>query len=101
MPAFVLATNWHSISDGWPGTVVALAWRGDSLYVGGKWTNNLGTTIHAVRRWDGTNWIDLGSDVGDARGFQQVFALLATRESLWVGGRFVWAGGKPSANIAR
>jgi hypothetical protein len=94
-------TNWHSIGDGWPGTVSALACRGDSLYVGGKWTNNLGATIHAVRRWDGTNWIDLGSDVGDARGFQQVFAMLDTRESLWVGGRFVWAGGKPSANIAR
>ena len=94
-------TNWHSVGDGWPGTVSALAWRGDSLYVGGKWTNSLGNTIHAVRRWDGTNWIDLGSDVGDARGFQLVSALLATRESLWVGGRFVWAGGKPSANIAR
>ncbi|HEY5042382.1 MAG TPA: hypothetical protein VIK53_10300 [Verrucomicrobiae bacterium] len=94
-------THWQAVGDGCPTTVYALAMRGNSLYVGGKWTNNLGITVHSVRRWDGTNWFDLGSDVGDARGNQQVVALLSTRDSLWVGGRFVWAAGKPSANIAR
>ena len=94
-------TNWYSIGDGWPGTVLALAVRGNSVYVGGKWTNSTGQTIHAVRCWNGTNWTDLGSGVVDARGNQLVIALLSKPEALWVGGRFVWAGGKPSADIAR
>jgi hypothetical protein len=94
-------THWQAVGDGCPTTVYALAVRGNSLYVGGKWTNSLGATSHSVRRWDGTNWFDLGTDVGDARGNQIVVALLSTPDSLWVGGRFVWAGGKPSANIAR
>lgn len=94
-------TNWHSVGDGWPGTVYALAVRGDSIYVGGIWTNNAGATIHVVRRLDGTNWTNLGSGIADARGNQRVTALLSTSDALWVGGRFAWAGGKPSANIAR
>ncbi len=94
-------TNWQALGAGWPGTVNALALNGDSLYVGGKWTNNAGKTIYCVRRWDGTNWSNLGSDVQDGRGVQLVSALCSTGDSLWVGGRFTLAGGKPSASIAR
>ena len=94
-------TNWYALSNGWPGTVSALALNGDSLYVGGKWTNSTGKTINCVRRWDGTNWFNLGSDVQYDRGIQTVSALCSTGDSLWVGGRFTLAGGKPSASIAR
>ena len=54
-----------------------------------------------VEHWDGTNWSDLGSGVANARSKQLVSALLPTQDALWVGGRFSWAGQKPSANIAR
>ena len=94
-------TNWYALSNGWPGTVNALALNGDSLYVGGKWTNSASKTIYCVRRWDGTNWFNLGSDVQYSTGIQTVLALCSTGESLWVGGRFALAGGKPAASIAR
>ena len=94
-------TNWYALSNGWPGTVNAIALNGDSLYVGGKWTNSAGKTISCVRRWDGTNWFNLGSDIQYDRGIQTVLALCSTGESLWVGGRFALAGGKPAASIAR
>ncbi len=94
-------TNWYALGNGWPGTVNALAVNGDSLYVGGKWTNSTGKTIYCVRRWDGTNWFNLGSDVQYSTGIQTVLALCSTGESLWVGGRFALAGGKPAASIAR
>ena len=94
-------TNWYALSNGWPGTVNALALNGDSLYVGGKWTNSLGKTIYCVRRWDGTNWFNLGSDVQYNIGVQIVSSLCSTGDSLWAGGRFTLAGGKPSASVAR
>ena len=94
-------TNWYALSNGWPGTVSALALNGDSLYVGGKWTNSTGQTVYCVRRWDGTNWFNLGSDIQENRGTQIVTALCSTGESLWAGGRFTLAGGKPAASIAR
>lgn len=94
-------TNWNSVGGGWPGTILALAVRGNTLYAGGTWTNSSSKIIHAVRRWDGTNWSDLGSGVANARSQQLVSALLPTQDALWVGGRFSWAGQKPSANIAR
>ena len=94
-------TNWYALSNGWPGTVNALALNADSLYVGGKWTNSTGKTIYCVRRWDGTNWFNLGSDVQYNIGVQIVSALCSTGDSLWAGGRFTLAGGKPSASVAR
>lgn len=95
-------TNWHALGEGWPGNVNSLAVWGHVAYVGGRLTNSAGQIEH-LRRWDGRAWSPLGSGVEDPRGgnFGRPMALLATGDDLWVGGLFAWAGGKPSAGVAR
>jgi hypothetical protein len=94
--------HWHALGEGWPGSVTALAVHGTRVYVGGRVTNELGE-VQRLGRWDGRSWSALGSDISDARGdnFGRVLALLATDDSLFVGGIFTAAGGKPAAGIAR
>ena len=50
-----------------------------------------------ILRWDGTTWADIGTGIGNGR----VDALAFARpDTLFVGGSFTTAGGKPSNNIA-
>jgi trimeric autotransporter adhesin len=98
-------TNWYSI--GLPfrnpdDAVYALAVRDNLLYVGGIWSDESGKSVPLLRRWDGSTWTSLGSGMyHPASGFGSVHALTHTGGELFVGGRFSWAGGKASANIAR
>jgi trimeric autotransporter adhesin len=94
-------SNWFALSDGFPGVVSSLAVHNGIIYVGGRLNREPGQLVDAVLRWDGANWTTLGSGVKDPRVPPQVNALLARDDDLWVGGRFVWAGGKPSGNVAR
>ncbi len=95
-------TNWHSLGEGWPGSISALAVRDTTVFVGGRLTNKT-SQIESLRRWDGRAWNSLGSGIQDPRyrNFGRVLALEATEDGLFAGGIFTWAGGKPSAGVAR
>jgi hypothetical protein len=56
-----------------------------------------------IGKWDGTNWVALGSGFGvpNPPPLTGIALSLASNGSeLYVGGDFSWAGGKPSSNIA-
>lgn len=53
-------TQWHSIGNGFNGTVYAVCEFGGALYAGGDFTMSGTTQLHAIAKWDGTNWIDPG-----------------------------------------
>jgi hypothetical protein len=81
--------------------VNAIAVHGNDVYVGGTIANAGGIEVRAIARWDGTNWHALGSGPTTTPGSPAANALLATADSLYVGGNFVRAGARPAANIAR
>lgn len=82
------------------GTVYALAVKDNYLYVGGDFTivgNNSGSRNNIVK-WaiggtSNSSWSSLGSGVGS-----EVYALLIKDSDLYVGGRFVSAGGVNGRN---
>ena len=81
--------------------VNAIAVHGNDVYVGGTIANAGGVEVRAIARWDGTNWQALGTGLTTTPGSPAVNALLATPDSLYVGGNFVRAGVRPAANMAR
>jgi hypothetical protein len=94
-------TNWHTLGGGWPGLLSAIAVRDRHVFVGGAVNDENGETADGILRWDGSRWSKLGSGISDPARRMRVSALLARENDLFVGGRFPFAGGKPSANVAR
>ena len=77
-----------------------IALSGDNLlYLGGGFVSAGGNPANNVARWDGTNWLALGSGV-TAVSAALVSAVYSTGSELFVGGIFDRAGGRPSTNIA-
>jgi len=70
----------------------AVAYNG-KLIVAGQFTNSFG---NGISRWTGTVWESLGSGLDDV-----VSVLVVHERSLYSGGRFLMAGGKPSHYVAR
>jgi hypothetical protein len=93
---------WHSLGEGAPGSISALAVRRTTAFVGGLLVDPAGGTNHLLR-WDGQTWSSMGSGIEDPRfsTFGRVLALEATEDGLFVGGVFTSAGGKPSSGIGR
>jgi hypothetical protein len=89
---------WSQLGPGLPGSVRAFAQIGGDLYVGGDFWTWMGAPGNYAVRWNGTAFQPLGSGL-DAT----VFTLLAdpARNSLYAGGAFQNAGGKPSWRFAR
>ena len=54
-----------------------------------------------MARWDGTNWHSLGSGFEREPGDPTLSALAVFEDSIYVGGSFVRAGGRPAVCIAR
>lgn len=82
--------------------VHALSATGDAVWAGGSFdtVGGVPATGIAELRLDGGTWSALGSGVvGDGDG-RRVMALGQAPGRLWVGGHFVYAGGKPAASIA-
>ena len=99
-------TSWSALGDGITGdtsttTVSALLARGTDLYVGGIFTNAGGVYTLGLAKWNGTNWSTLGSALAMDPGSATVSALAFMGNDLYVGGRFIYAGDKPSMFIAR
>jgi hypothetical protein len=79
----------------------ALAVHGQDLYAAGTITNAGGVEVRTIARWDGTNWHALGSGFEREPGEPTLSALAVFEDSIYVGGAFVRAGGRPSTHIAR
>ena len=106
---------WSIVGDdageGTNGAVYALAWVGNDLYVGGRFSRAGATDAHGIARWNSAanRWFPVGSGVrNDVDGWPfvtpyggVVHALAATSEGLFVGGDFDEAGGKRIHNMAR
>ena len=76
------------------GSVTALTWSGDNLYVGGVFTdvNNKGTILSSadyIAKWDGTDWSALSSNgAGDGSLNAAPRALASNGSNVYVGGDF-------------
>lgn len=98
-------SHWSGIGSGdgigVNGSVRSLVIDGELLYVAGDFTQvNVGAPIAAERiaLWNGAAWSTLGSGIGA----QSVFAMVRPDVgSLYAGGIFRSAGGKPAANFSR
>jgi hypothetical protein len=82
--------------------VAALTVDGDNnLYAGGDFTTAGGVPANHIAMWDGSTWNPLGSGVvGRSNSYVILSLAWDGSEGLYVGGDFMYAGGKPSANIA-
>lgn len=93
-------SRWHGFGTGIEGTssssVNAIAFEGSDLYAAGNFDNVGGDTVSYIARWDGSRWWRLGSGTDDG-----IFAAEAIGKSLFVGGTFLTAGGKPSLYFGR
>ena len=94
--------TWEPLGSGIGGYVNALTVAPDgSLYAGGDFYSAGGLQANNIARWDGAEWQPLGSGIeGDANTWVQALAI-GTDGSLYVGGKFFYAGGAPAGNIAR
>ncbi|NBB93567.1 MAG: hypothetical protein GVY32_10415 [Gammaproteobacteria bacterium] len=87
------------------GDVYALEIYQGSLVAAGRFKTASDTTVNGVARWDGSQWQPLsgaqGTGVTVSGGNSRVEALHVHEGSLYVGGRFSTAGGKPAEGLAR
>lgn len=79
---------------------MAVAPNGD-LYVGGNFTQIGGIEANGVARWDGARWWSLGEGVSPLPGHAVSAIAIDSSGSVWVGGDFTTAGGKPIELLAR
>ena len=97
---------WSALGNGVIGRgtttpINALLVRGNDLFAAGTITNASGLEVRAIARWDGTNWHAMGSGFEMIPGSPTLSALAVFEDSIYVGGLFVRAGGRPSTHIAR
>jgi hypothetical protein len=84
------------------GGVSALAVLGNTLYVGGTFTNAGGVLTTNIAQWDGSNWSALGLGIYNTAtygGFVNALAVSGT--TLYAGGWFQKAGGVSAKYIAQ
>ena len=91
-----LAWDSHFYSDGVDGDVRAMAWDGSNLYVGGWFATAGGVVVNNIAKWDGNNWIALGSGMN-----AQVSSLAWDGNNLYAGGFFTAADGNPANRVAK
>lgn len=76
-------------NEGTDGTIYAITVSGSDIYVGGLFLNAGTTAANRIAKWNGSAWLAYGSGAND-----QVNAI--GLGSVYIGGRFTTAGGKPS-----
>jgi WD40 repeat protein len=100
-------SQWHPLGSGMGGgdypEVPALAFGPDgSLYVGGGFTTAGGVPARYIARWDPatSSWHPLGSGMGGCSYCWVLALAFGPDGSLYAGGGFDTAGGKPSSHFA-
>jgi len=96
--------RWRALSGGVDGSVRAIAIAGSDVYVGGEFTTAGGVAAAAIARWDGRAWSPLGRGLTGSRDAVRpaaVYALAVRGKELYVGGRFITAGGVEANGLAR
>jgi hypothetical protein len=93
---------WSGLGSGiassiWYEPVMALAARGNDLFVGGAFFSAGGVTTQHLARWDGSNWSSLDSQISG----QSVRAIALSGGDLYIGGDFAFVGSEVVNNIAR
>lgn len=94
-------STWSALGSGTNSRIEAMIAVGNDIYVAGQISDAGGVAVSGVARWDGTQWHALGGGVSGFGGSYFVYALAASGDDLYVGGRFADAGGQPVASIAR
>lgn len=95
---------WSEVGGGiLSGTVSALAASGSTLYVGGSFTNAGGLSgTNRILKWTGSEWQKLGSGVSRVSpATASVSEIAISGDDVYVVGSFTYAGGRPSAALAR
>ena len=99
-----------SADDAWDGRfsvagadtfdVVAVAIRGEEVFIGGRFSVIGGALANNVARWDGRSWSGLGSGV-EVGVNGRVDCIAASASSVYVAGSFTSAGNQPARTLAR
>ena len=94
--------SWQALGAGMNGGVNDLVYGPDgALYVGGWFSTADGIPANHIARWDGAYWYPLAGGLSGDAGSTSVRALaIVHSELIFVGGRFNFADGIPSSNIA-
>ena len=95
--------NWYALGPGVQGVVVnGLAMSGTNLYAGGYFTGaGSDTNVYNVALWNGTTWSGVGSGISNETSSAEVYAMLASSNTLYAGGVFTRAGGGGANNLAQ
>jgi len=96
--------RWRALASGVDGSVRAVAIAGSDVYVGGEFTTAGGVEAKAIARWDGRAWSALGTGMAGSRDAVRptaVYALAVRGKDVFVGGRFITAGGVEANGVAR
>jgi hypothetical protein len=70
-------TNWWPVGTGTDDRVYALAFNGNDLYAGGRFTKADGTTAPLIAKWNGASWSAVGTGLGTV-GSVRAIAFLGT-----------------------
>jgi Heavy metal binding domain len=96
--------RWRPLGAGVDGTVRAIAVVGHDVFVGGEFTQAGGQASRAIARWDGARFWPLGTGLAGSRDAVRptaVYAIAVRGKDVYIGGRFVTAGGETANGIAR
>jgi trimeric autotransporter adhesin len=111
--------DWHDVGGGVtrPGTTIPYVFAmavfdedsegplPPALFVGGQFEHAGAVSAHALARWDGREWSEVGGGINPGVGHATIFAMAVYDDgrgpALYVAGRLRSAGGKEAWNIAR
>jgi len=101
--------TWSAVGAGFNSSVFALCTFDDGqgaggtrLYAGGNFTQNGGSGVNRVARWDGTVWTGVGTGTNaTVRAMTTFDDGTGSGPALYVGGSFTSAGGSSANRIAR
>lgn len=97
----LVSGSWQPVGSGMNDDVRAFTEFEGDLVAGGWFTTAGGETANRVARWDGSEWLSIGS-VGDPDNWQaSVHTLTVFDGDLIAGGGFITADGQTVNNIAR